>query len=82
MYIGVKYPLFLSDFNETKISSACFRKILKYQILLKSVQYEPKCFVWTDRLEEYNIRFFAVLRTRLKARGGERRIETNLWIDE
>ena len=33
MYIGrhVKYPLLLSDFNETLIFSADFRKIFKYQ---------------------------------------------------
>jgi len=32
LYIGlhVKYPLFLSDFNEALISSTDFRKILKY----------------------------------------------------
>ena len=32
MYIGlhVKYPLFLSDFNESRIFTTEYRKILKY----------------------------------------------------
>jgi len=43
MYIGlhVKYPLFLFDFNETGVFLTNFSKILKYQISLKSVQWEP-----------------------------------------
>ena len=44
MYIGLhlKYPLFLSDFNETWIFWTNFR-ILKNQISLNSVQWEPSC---------------------------------------
>jgi hypothetical protein len=57
MYIGlhVKYPLFLSDFNETRIFSTDFRKILKYQTSWNSVQWEPSCSM-----------LFAILRTHLK----------------
>jgi len=44
-YIGIQvnYSFFLSDFNEAWIFWADFRKIPEYQILRKSVQWEPSC---------------------------------------
>jgi len=45
--IHVKYLLFLFDFNETFIFPRDIRKILKYKISRKSVQWKPSCFVRT-----------------------------------
>ena len=55
--IYVKYPLFLSDFNETGNFSAYFRKILKCKISSNSVQWEPNCSMQTDGLEVASSRF-------------------------
>jgi hypothetical protein len=54
MYIGlhVQYPLFLSYFKKAQIFSTVFRKILKYQISWKSVQWEPSCPKRTDGHEK------------------------------
>jgi len=60
MYIGlhVKHPLFLSDFNETWIFSKGFRKIFKYQISWKLVQWGPSCSIGQTNIhDEANIRF-------------------------
>ena len=50
MFTGlhVKYRLLFYDFNETWNVPTVFRKILKYQISSKFVQWEPSCSMRTD----------------------------------
>ena len=67
MYIGlhVKYPLFLSGFNETWICRTDFREMLKYKISWNSAHWKSSFSMrtdgWmdgeTDRHDEINSRF-------------------------
>jgi len=59
MYIRlrVKYPLFLSDFNDTRIFLMYFRKIMKCQLSWKSVQWEASCFMRMDGHDAASSRF-------------------------
>jgi len=70
--LQIKYQLFLSYFNKTRIFSTNFRKkIFKYQISWKSVEWEPCCSTRTDRRtdrhdEAKKKSLFELSRTRLK----------------
>jgi hypothetical protein len=51
--LHVKYPLFLSDFNESCIFSTDFRKNSNINFI-KSVQWELSCSMRTDGHDEPN----------------------------
>jgi len=59
MYIvlQVKYPIFLSDFNETRIFSIDFRLILKCRFSRTPFQRVPSRSLRTDGHDEANSRF-------------------------
>ena len=44
-----KGPVFFSDCNGTRVFWTDFRKILKYKILWKSMQWRPSCFIRADK---------------------------------
>ena len=46
--LRLKCLIYLSDFNQFWISLTHFYKGTKYQISRKSVQFEQRCYMWTD----------------------------------
>jgi len=68
MYIGVhvKYLLFLSDFDETRIFSTYFRSIPKYQISWEIRPEGAELFHSDGQTDRQSL--FATLRTRLTRR--------------
>jgi hypothetical protein len=86
MFVGlnVMYPLFWSDFYEPWIFSTNFKKMLKYQISRKSMQWEPSCSKQTDRQTEMT-KLIVAFRNSAKAPKKEFRAELILtqrfWID-
>ena len=63
LHLHVKCQWIVSDFNENLIFLIEIKKILKYQISWKYIQWEPSCSVWMAG--RINIRFSQVCK-RLK----------------
>jgi hypothetical protein len=53
--LNAKHPLFLSDFNITRIFPTAYRKILKYHILQKHALCDLNCSLRTDYIILYYI---------------------------
>jgi hypothetical protein len=73
MYTGlrVKYPLFLSYVNESSIFLENCRKILKYQISRKSVQWNPSCSMRRTDGHTYMTKPIVAFRTETQAEAKE-----------
>jgi hypothetical protein len=50
--LHIKYPLLLSDFNETRVFSTGMLETLKYQNSRISVHWQSNCSMRTDRLTD------------------------------
>jgi len=55
--LDINYPLFMSVINQIWIFSTDFRKILKYHMSCKSVQWKRSCSMRRDRHDEAYNRF-------------------------
>jgi len=86
MYVGiyVKHTLFFTDFNETRIFSISFWKILKYKILWRSVQWELSFSMQaderTDRDDKAHRPFFCNFAKSSKNK--RKRISPHMWVKE
>ena len=80
--LHAKYPLFLSNFNETWISMTDFRIILRYQVSWKSVQWEQSCSMLTERSKHRHDEgtvAFEILWTCLKDGQWNQMVRTSAW---
>jgi hypothetical protein len=69
----------MPDFNEICIFSSVFRKIFKYQVSWKSVDWEPNCAIQTWHSGRS---LFIILRTHLKMVIMKRWKSTKLWCKQ